>query len=319
MTIKSSGRISFSDIITEFGRNPNSVHLTDFYRGRRVSANNTKIPRAGVIKFSDFYGASNSINIDFLVVAGGGSGGGGAQDSVGGGGAGGGGGGVSYGSYMTALNSFNAQITVGLGGSAGPAYSYGQNGSPSSISGSITAFATPGQGGNAAGGKWGNSPATGGAGGGPNGSAGGAVNSNGLSNGIGAGGGAGCGDDGYGFTGGAGYTWPINGKTYGGGGGSGGQVGLVGAGGAGGGGSGGLGSNGPGQPGVDGLGGGGGGGQEIVMDQSIGASGKGGDGVVIISYISPTQIFQGGTVTSVQVGPDTRWFHTFLQSGILTL
>jgi len=58
-------------------------------------------------------------------------------------------------------------------------------------------------------------------------------------------------------------------------------------------------------------GGGGGGGMSNT-------SGAGGSGVVIIKYKNPTQIANGGTVTSYSNESGTYWIHTFTSSGTFT-
>lgn len=60
------------------------------------------------------------------------------------------------------------------------------------------------------------------------------------------------------------------------------------------------------------TGGGGGGGWSL-------ASGAGGSGAVVISYISPIQYATGGTVTSFTSGSNTFWIHTFTTNGTFTI
>ena len=57
MTLPSSGTITISQIVTEFGGDaPHS--LSEYYRGGSyVTANNTDVPTSGAIALSDFYGA----------------------------------------------------------------------------------------------------------------------------------------------------------------------------------------------------------------------------------------------------------------------
>jgi hypothetical protein len=61
MAIKSSGTLSFSEIAAEFGAGqPHS--LSQFYRGGSIVADisvNTNVPTSGVIRFSNFYNATN--------------------------------------------------------------------------------------------------------------------------------------------------------------------------------------------------------------------------------------------------------------------
>lgn len=96
----------------------------------------------------------------------------------------------------------------------------------------------------------------------------------------------------YGGDGGSGLVWSITGQYY--------------AGGFGGGAASDSNTDGP-QPnaynGADGAG--------------ANAFGNGGGGGVIVSYIYPTQLFTGGTVTSSGTIPNKRWFHTFASNGTL--
>ena len=57
MTLPSSGTITISQIVTEFGGDaPHS--LSEYYRGgSHVTANNTNVPTSGAIALSDFYSA----------------------------------------------------------------------------------------------------------------------------------------------------------------------------------------------------------------------------------------------------------------------
>jgi len=63
MALPSSGTISISQIVTEFGGSaPHS--LSEYYRnGGLVSSNNTSVPTSGTISMSNFYGAVNEIGI----------------------------------------------------------------------------------------------------------------------------------------------------------------------------------------------------------------------------------------------------------------
>ena len=63
MAIQSSGTISMTDIVAEFGGSvPHS--LSEYYRnGGSVPANNTNVPTSGTIYFSNFYGAVNEIQV----------------------------------------------------------------------------------------------------------------------------------------------------------------------------------------------------------------------------------------------------------------
>lgn len=251
--------------------------------------------------------------VDYLVIGGGGGGGGGRPDSVGGGGGGGGGGGVLASSTTVNPSSFSAAVTIGAGALECSSSANGNNGNPTVVSGSISAIAGGGYAG--FGSQVGD--AHGGGGGFPNGSGQVPYGTNGISNRIGAGGGAGGRDDGGGHLGGAGFVWPINKTTYSGGGGSGGEGGSEPtsmSGGAGGGGKGGNYSE-TGFPGTF-YGGGGGGGGGNNGGSVSGAPGY--SGTAIFSYVWPTQLFNGGVVTSTTTNGVTRWFHQFINNGTLT-
>ena len=60
MTLQAAGIISFGDIIKEFG-GISPEHISNYYASgdpsSLVKLNNTKIPKSGTIKWSDFYGA----------------------------------------------------------------------------------------------------------------------------------------------------------------------------------------------------------------------------------------------------------------------
>jgi len=282
---------------------------------------------------SSLYGKSNTLAIEYLVVAGGG-GGGGYLLANGGGGAGG---------YRTAsanIGSGSFAVTVGAGGSGATPYT------SLSIAGSNSSF----NGLTSTGGGYGGMqdftlcgsnrpPSTGGSGGGGNyqnqfnGAAGTAGQGNAGGAGYvealcccrahyGGGGGGGASTAGSGLNatrsqGGAGSTWS-NGVAYAGGGG-GGQFRTSNSGpfspalgGTGGGGNGGYSSSSPARNGVSGTtntGGGGGGGSYNAPSNG----GSGGSGIVIIRYAG-SQVATGGTVTSA--GGYT--YHTFTSSGTFT-
>lgn len=76
MAVKSSGSLSFNtDIVGEFGGStPHS--LSEYYRGGvNVPSGVTDVPASGEIKFSDFYGTSNALDVAYYVVGAGGGGG----------------------------------------------------------------------------------------------------------------------------------------------------------------------------------------------------------------------------------------------------
>ena len=63
MAIKSSGSLSMTEIVAEFGGSvPHS--LSEYYRnGGAVPGNNTNVPTSGTISFQNFYDAVNEIQI----------------------------------------------------------------------------------------------------------------------------------------------------------------------------------------------------------------------------------------------------------------
>jgi hypothetical protein len=69
----------------------------------------------------------------------------------------------------------------------------------------------------------------------------------------------------------------------------------------------------PGTAGTNTLGGGGGGGGSFGGG-TFSPGLAGGSGILIASYISPTQLLTGGTVTF----SGTTWYHTFTANGTLT-
>ena len=256
-----------------------------------------------------------NVSISYLIVAGGG--GGGSSTSGSGGGGGGGAGGMLFGNAT--LNVFSSYpIVVGQGAAGGGAGSGSTGGTGgNSTFNSLTAF--------------------GGGGGG-------------RSNGNGANGGSGGGRGYNNYNASSGYGSGTTGQGN-----RGGAVSGVSASGAGGGGAGGVGGSnsgsGGGVPGVggaglansitgtsviyarggaggqynnsahhpndaggsanDGLGNGGGG------AYSTQSSNSGSDGVVIVSYISTSPVFSGGTITSYTSGSDTYQVHKFTSNGTL--
>jgi hypothetical protein len=65
MAIKSSGQLSFSEIVAEFSDTaPHS--MSEFYRGAgKVPSNNTNVPASGAVSFSNFYNAVNRIVLNY--------------------------------------------------------------------------------------------------------------------------------------------------------------------------------------------------------------------------------------------------------------
>jgi hypothetical protein len=61
MAIKSSGQLSFSEIVAEFA-DTQPYSMSEFYRGGiKVPTNNINVPTSGAISFSNFYNAVNRI------------------------------------------------------------------------------------------------------------------------------------------------------------------------------------------------------------------------------------------------------------------
>jgi hypothetical protein len=88
MPIKTSGPLTVSDIVAEFGGTP-PYDIGDYYRGGGLVPNkniNSQIPLAGSgqpIKFGQFYGASKIIEMTYSLWGGGGAGGQGYEDGAG--------------------------------------------------------------------------------------------------------------------------------------------------------------------------------------------------------------------------------------------
>jgi hypothetical protein len=288
--------------------------------------NGPTIVRNGLVLSLDaadgFSYASNTLDVEYLIVAGGGSGGTSQTEHRGGGG---GAGGVLLG--KTTLSNVSNTVTVGGGGSSvlGVSRITGNNGS-NSVFASLTAIGGGGgSGGSGSGGA--NSGGSGGGGhytGGTTGGSGtvGQGNAGGNSvQSVGGAGGGGASEPGYSnaagpkkqFGGDGIYINWLNeiglgdGGYFGGGGGSGENPSYSGQGGLGGGGAGATTDTNNGSDGLANTGGGGGGTRN-------GNSGAGGSGIVIIRYRGP-QRASGGTVTTTN-----GWtIHTFTASGTFTV
>ena len=264
-------------------------------------------------------------SVEVLVVAGGGSGGSGSGNTTGTAGGGGAGGVVFNGSYATTPGASIA-YSVGAGGAAVTSSGTSLVGlvGNNSTFGTITAYgggyggkdSTPGgNGGCGGGGPSGiGTRATGTAG---QGFDGGITSylANLAATGYGSGGGGGAGGQGgdgvtiQGGAGGPGRAYSITGTLtwYGGGGGAGGSripTNNPGAGGLGGGGAGGAWTV-NGTAGTNGTGGGGG--ASGSNDGNTIISGKGGDGIVIIAYTTPTSVSTGQTRYNTTIGQLEYW------------
>lgn len=120
MPLQTSGAISLLDIANEFGGS--TPHSINEYYG--VASG---VPSSGAIDFADFYGTSNTVSIQYLIVAGGGSAG--SPSGVGGGG---GAGGLLSGTQVVSGGA-SGNITVG-GATAPTSTEFRYNGGNSSWS-----------------------------------------------------------------------------------------------------------------------------------------------------------------------------------------
>lgn len=275
--------------------------------GLTVTTDTTTVAGQTIVKWTytgspgtDTWNSPLTGNVWYLVIAGGG--GGGANR-----GSGGGGGQVLNGT-LAVTNGNNYNVIVGPGGSGGT------NGNDNAINGSISMFSSITSYGGGHGRRGGDGTSRpglyGGSGSGSvNGGSGGAANGTNTNVGggstassyYGAGGGGGAGGEGNAGTtagagnGGAGIGITITGSTlsYGGGAGGGKYNGGTDGYGTGGGGNGGTPFT-DATAGTDGYGGGGGGGYDV----SHVAGGKGGDGVVIIRYTTPTTVYPNASFSA---------------------
>lgn len=82
MAIKTSGPLSITDIVAEFGGDP-PHSLNEYYRGGGLvpeSPVNANVPTSGAISIEDFYGSTNVLAVVYEIIGGGGGGGSGAED-----------------------------------------------------------------------------------------------------------------------------------------------------------------------------------------------------------------------------------------------
>jgi len=283
---------------------------------------------------------SNTLSIQYLVVAGGGGAGG--TYHGGGGGAGGlrtsyggtTGGNVSPAESNKVVVAGTYDILVGTGGAGGPALTNGNNGNNSQFDdiislgggrgGAYVANPNGSVGGSGGGSGLGNTGLRGSGGAGTN-----VANGNATNQGLNGGNGSPSGSDNGGGGGGAGVAGQAGGSYGGGDGGNGLEINIIGgsgnfyggggggswyqptstggAGGAGGSGGGGTGSYSQGTNGVNGKGGGGGGSERSGGNYS---GGNGGSGVIILrTSSSTTAVFSGGVTangsTGGSIAPDT--------------
>ena len=332
MALPTSGPLSLQEIAGAFG-GAIPVSLSQYYAGGGLvpagtTGTNGPVPSSGPISISNFYGTSNSVNLEILVVAGGG---GGSNN----GGGGGGGGGIEHVSVAVVNPATTFYSIVGVGGGTDA------SGGGSSFSGGILNIAAIGGGGGGDPGQNGGSggggpsgrftshapgsaiPGGGGVAYGHNGGPGYFSNPDGGANYQLGGGGGGAGAAGTagvsGGTGGAGAyfaSFAAYGQSgyFGGGGGAGGyrslsgtQIGYGTAGGIGGGGT--TGSS---PTGIGGMGGGGAGRCSGEFAGYTGA-GPGGSGVVLVQYTATRQLWYGGTVSH----SGSTYTHAFYSNGTL--
>lgn len=237
---------------------------------------------------ASFSNTSSSVQtVDYICVGGGGGGqdGNGGNPCLSGDAAGGGGGTVETGTFSINANStVLCSITVGSGGSHGKAGGAGGGSTSLDTSGAVMDISIDVSGG--CGGASGVGGDSGVAKGGTNKNCGSVcAGGGGAGGGINSGGNGKCSTSGgqessNGGNGGDGYTWEINGITYGGGGGGAGEI--ISLGGKGGGGS----SSGGNTAGGNGSTGGGGGAGATNNDLVDKDGGDGGDGVVLFSWTS---------------------------------
>jgi hypothetical protein len=352
LTLPASPSVGDQVIFTDYARNWGSNAVTLNLNSEKFQGNTTPVPiydttgesvnivysgsTKGWIPNSDGAVAletPQTVDIEYLAVAGGGSGGRGNS-----GGAGAGGLLTNFGGTALTINTSTVlTVTVGAGGAAISGSSgVGNQGANSTISGpgisTVTAIgggaggrgdaSTSGSPGGAGGSGGGSGyGGNGGAGTSPQGNNGGSNNPNtaGPKYGGSGGGGAGAvgspGSNNAGGAGGNGSANSITGSsvTYAGGGG--GSVDSSGGGGAGGSGGGGAGSYNVQGPGTDGLGGGGGG------THTTNDSGKGGDGVVILTMPDAdySSVSTGSPTVATNVGGTGKTTVKFTGNGTYTV
>ena len=310
MAIVSSGAISLLDLYTEYGGTSTNVGINKYYAGGSlvpagtINGSNQALPTSGPVSLSDFYGSKQkptSLAVQVLIVGGGGGGGPRWGDDYGNANGGAGAGGYIEASFNLPSGSYS--FTIGGGGGDG-------NG------GDTVAFGYRAYGGGRGGGCDDQSGSGGGSGGGGamNGGGGGgssqpkptsgnygnqpAYGNSGSPNQGGAGGGGGAGGSASSTSKGPGKTW-INGVGYAYGGNSSAANGGYGYPGASSGGS--------------GYGNGGGGANQNGRGPRIPTYGY--QGIVIISYLWPTQLISGGdSITSSGTGYSKRWYHQITSS-----
>lgn len=123
MTIKNSGSLAITEIVSEFGGD--APHgMDEYYAGSSyvqtgASGINGAIPSSGSIAVSQFYGAQRSVVVDILIVAGGGGGSRGGGDNDVGNGGGGAGSVVTITGGGPILGGTSWYASIGAGGAGG--------------------------------------------------------------------------------------------------------------------------------------------------------------------------------------------------------
>lgn len=114
MTLPSSGKLSLSQIQTEFGGS-DPISLTEYYRGGAyTTTNNADVPTSGPIRMGQFNGTVKARLITYIVLGGGGGGGYGVNDGGGSGRAPSGGA-----SYLSSPTIGSQSASGGAGGANG--------------------------------------------------------------------------------------------------------------------------------------------------------------------------------------------------------
>jgi hypothetical protein len=307
MAIVSSGTVSLLDLQTEFG-GAVPISMDEYYAGGTyvpagtVNGLNAAIPTSGTIGLQNFYGSQKipvTLPVRALIVGGGGGGGPRWSNDYGNPNGGAGAGGFIDATFN--LPTGTHTIIIGGGGGDGNggdtvafgfrAYGGGRGGGADDQSGSGGGSGGGGaRNGGGAGGSYQPNPTYGSYGTGAP-----AYGNNGSSaDGSGAGAGGGAGSAASSGRGGQGKSW-INSNTYAAGGNS---------------------SNYNGGPGYDAsyYGNGAGGSPQNGYGNRRATSGY--QGIVIVSYVWPTQLISGGNnITSSGTGYSRTWFHTITSSG----
>lgn len=134
MAIPSSGPIALTTIQTEFG-GANPISINEYYAGGSfvpagTTGTNGAVPSSGQISFNQFYGTSNIITLDFIVVGAGSAGGdfaGGAAGAV-----------ITKNGHVFSPGTYT--FTVGAGGNQNNTSSRGDNNNTTTVYNSCSVF-----------------------------------------------------------------------------------------------------------------------------------------------------------------------------------